>query len=93
MMLGGGSSASTPAQKDQPAAPVADTALMRQIEARYAADAILGTYVIRVGASAGLVTLYGTVATYAARESAEKMAMATAGVKAVDNRITVNYGQ
>jgi osmotically-inducible protein OsmY len=39
------------------------------------------------------VTLSGGVPTYAARETAEKLAMTTEGVKAVNNKITVNYGK
>jgi len=95
MMLSGGSSGSSPAERDRPAAATSatDAALSSRVRASYAADPVLRNFAIGVAASAGLVTLSGAVATYATRESAEKLAMATDGVKAVDNRITVNYGK
>jgi osmotically-inducible protein OsmY len=95
MMLAGGSTGSTPAEKDREpaAAQSTDTALSSRVKARIAADPVLGGFSIGVAASAGLVTLSGAVATYAARETAEKLAMATEGVKAVNNKITVNYGK
>ncbi len=95
LMLGGGSTGSTPAQKDRPAGPsqASDATVNSRIKAAYAADPALGKFMIDVGTSAGMVTLSGSVATYAAREKAEKLAMATDGVKAVDNKIIVNYAK
>lgn len=93
MMLGGGASGQAPAPANRPAAPAAasDSALSQKVQARLAADAMLAQQGIVVRAQAGLVTLSGTVATYAVREAAEKQAMSVDGVKAVDNRISVNY--
>ncbi len=42
-----------------------------------------------VAASNGRVILSGIVDSYAAREQAEKLAIGTAGVTSVENRITV----
>ncbi|MDH4126570.1 MAG: BON domain-containing protein [Gammaproteobacteria bacterium] len=93
MMLGGGSTASTPMERDRatPAAQASDSTLSSRVRAQYAKDPMLAQAAITVSAAAGMVTLSGTVSTYAARESAEKLAMATDGVKGVDNNITVNY--
>lgn len=91
MMLGGGASGTAPAQNDRPEATPGDAALGQRVQARLAADAMLRDQAISVRAHAGLVTLTGTVATYAVREAAEKQVMAVDGVKAVDNRITVNH--
>ena len=93
MMLGGGSAGSTNTQTDRTAgaAQVPDSQLIGRIEAKMAADPVLAKFALKVSAAAGLVTLSGKVPSYAARESAEKLAMATDGVKAVDNQITVNY--
>jgi hyperosmotically inducible periplasmic protein len=85
MMLGGGSSAPSSASQ------TADATLSSRVRAKYAADPVLGKQAITVQARSGLVSLTGTVATYAVREAAEKTAMAVDGVKGVDNRISVNY--
>jgi osmotically-inducible protein OsmY len=93
MMLGGGSAGSTETQKDRTAgaATASDTQLSGRIHAKFAADPVLTNFAVKASAVSGLVTLSGKVSTYAARESAEKLAIATDGVKAVDNQITVNY--
>ncbi|MDA0705866.1 MAG: BON domain-containing protein [Proteobacteria bacterium] len=93
MMLGGGSAGRTPAENDRGTgtAQASDTALSGRVQAQYATDPALANFAIKVSAAAGLVTLSGKVSTYAARGSAEKLVMATDGVKGVDNQITVNY--
>lgn len=93
MMLGGGSTGGSAVEKDRAttATQASDTVLSDRVRAQYAADPMLVKSTITVRASAGMVTLSGKVSTYAARESAEKLAMATDGVKGVDNQITVNY--
>ena len=94
LMIGGGSAASPAVEKDRPAATrTGDAALADKVATRLAADPALGALGIGVSASGGLVTLSGTVPSYAAREAAEKLAMTTAGVNAVDNRITVKYSK
>jgi osmotically-inducible protein OsmY len=95
MMLGGGSPGSTPAAKDRPsgAKQASDAAINSRLRAQSAADPGLAKFAIGVSTAAGFVTLSGKVATYAARETAEKLAMATDGVKAVDNQISVSYAQ
>ena len=92
LMMAGGGSGSTSAERDRPAAsPTSnDAALAASVRASYAADPLLSRFDIGVRAASGRVTLSGTVATYAARESAEKIAMTTAGVKAVSNEIKVD---
>jgi hyperosmotically inducible protein len=89
LLLSGGSAGGTaegsPAEKDAPN----DASLVSAINSKFAEDLSLAPLGISVRSSAGKVTLSGSVPTYALRESAEKQALATRGVKAVDNRITV----
>jgi hypothetical protein len=94
LMVGGGSSGSSSTAEDERAASLAgaaDTATANKVKQNIAADAELGEQVIYVSANAGMVRLSGSVASYAARENAEKIAMATDGVKAVENKITVEF--
>jgi osmotically-inducible protein OsmY len=93
LMVGGGSSASSTAGEERAAslAEAADTATTNKVKQKFAADAELSKPVIYVSTSAGMVRLSGSVASYAARENAEKLAMATDGVKAVENKITVEF--
>jgi hypothetical protein len=81
--------------KDRPsgATQASDAAINSRLRAQYAADPGLAKFALGVNTAAGFVTLSGKVATYSARETAEKLAMATDGVKAVDNQISVNYAQ
>lgn len=89
ILLGGDSAGGTiggsAVEKDTPS----DASVVSAIKYRFAADPALAQLAIGVTSSAGKVTLSGSVPTYAARESAEKLAIAAEGVKAVDNRITV----
>ena len=91
LMMGGGSTGGSPAQKDRPSnsSQSADSAITARVRNRHAADPVVSKFALGVRTSGGMVTLSGTVATYAARETAEKLAMATDGVRAVDNQITV----
>ncbi|MGI9270474.1 MAG: BON domain-containing protein [Woeseiaceae bacterium] len=92
LMMSGGTGGSTKVEKDRPAQPQAsNSAVSSAVMAKYAADPLVSKLGVDVSASGGMVTLSGTVPTYAARETAEKLAMATEGVKAVDNRINVEY--
>ena len=93
LMVGGGSSGNSAAEEERAAslAEATDTATANKVKQNFAADAELGGQVIYVSASAGMVRLSGSVASYAARENAEKIAMATDGVKAVENKITVEF--
>ena len=90
LMLGGGSPASSAeAEQTTASTEAADTATSNRVKAKFAADAELGRHAIGVHTKAGMVTISGSVPSYGTRESAEKLAIATDGVKAVDNKITV----
>ncbi len=92
LMIGGGSAGSTTVQRDTAGQSQAGNSLLSElVVAKFAADPVVSKLGLDVRASAGMVTLSGKVPTYSARETAEKLAMATDGVKAVDNRITVQY--
>jgi len=91
LMLGGGSAAGSAVAEEQAAASAkaADTATSNRVKGNFAADAELGRHAIGVNTKAGMVTISGTVPSYKTREDAEKLAMATDGVKAVENRLSV----
>ena len=93
MMTGssGGSSGDEngPSQSQQ----AADSAITAWVRSRYAEDSLVSMFDIDVRTSGGKVTLSGTVASHAAREEAEKIAISTDGVKAIDNQINVNNPQ
>lgn len=91
LMVGGGSSGSASAGEQQTtdSAAAVDAATTERVKAKIVADPDLRKYELDVSTNAGMVTLSGTVSAYAARENAEKLAMASDGVKAVDNQITV----
>jgi len=92
LMMAGGSGSGSKVEKDRPSQPRAgNSAVGDSVRARYAADPLVSKLGVDVSASGGMVTLSGTVPTYAARETAEKLAMATDGVTAVDNQINVEY--
>ncbi len=90
MMTGssGGSSSDEngPSQSQQ----ASDSAITARVRSRYAADSLVSNFDIDVRTSGAKVTLSGTVASYAAREEAEKIAINTDGVKAVDNQLNVD---
>lgn len=91
LMLGGGSAAGSAVQEQQAVATAkaADTVTSNRVTGKFAADAELGRHALSVHTKAGLVTISGSVPSYKTRENAEKLAMATNGVKAVENRISV----
>ncbi len=91
LMIGGGSASGSSAEDQQTtkSANDADVATSNRVKQKFAADTELSEYAISVSTTAGMVRLSGAVSAYAARESAEKLAMASDGVKAVDNQITV----
>jgi hyperosmotically inducible protein len=91
LMLGGGSAASSAEEGQASAsAEAADMATSNRVKAKFSADAELGRHTIGVHTKAGMVTISGSVPSYGTRENAEKLAIATDGVKAVDNKITVD---
>ena len=94
LMMTGASSSST-VEKDRPSQSQqdSDSAITARVKSRYAADSLLGSSDIAVRTSGAKVTLSGTVDSYAARETAEKLAISTDGVKAVDNQINVEYSK
>jgi osmotically-inducible protein OsmY len=74
-------------------APVAhrdDAAITEDVRARLAADAETKPYTIGVATSAGVVNVTGSVAKSADRDSVERIARDTPGVRSVDNN--VRYG-
>ena len=91
LMMTGASSGSS-AEKDRPSQSQtsSDSAITARVKSRYAADSLVGKFDVGVQTSGAMVTLSGTVTSYAAREAAEKLAISTDGVKAVDNQIEVN---
>jgi len=93
LMVSGGSSTSSAAEAERAAKSVkaADTATTNRVKSAFAADAELGKQTIYVSTKAGMVRISGSVSSYDARENAEKLAMATDGVKAVENKITVEF--
>jgi osmotically-inducible protein OsmY len=93
LMVSGGSTSSSAAQAERAAklAEATDAATSDRVKSRIAADAALGKETIYVSCRAGMVRISGSVSSYDAREKAEKLAMATDGVKAVDNKITVEF--
>jgi len=68
---------------------VDDVAITTKIKAKLAGDALLNTFNIDVDTNDGVVTLSGRVATAEARETAERIARETQGVKAVHNDLRV----
>ena len=90
LMLGGGATSSSAEEERATAsAAAADTATSNRVREKFAADAELRKYAISVNTTAGMVRISGSVPSYGTKESAEKLAMASDGVKAVENNITV----
>ena len=90
LMMTGASSDSS-GEKDRPsqAQTSSDSAITARVNSRFAADSLVRDSEVGVQTSGAMVTLSGTVTSYAAREAAEKLAISTDGVKAVDNQIKV----
>ena len=91
LMVGGGSTGAYDPAEDprQPAMSVSDASIVAAVGSSLDADPGLKMFGLGVRCEAGNVTLMGTVDTYAARERAEKLAMATKGVRSVENQIRV----
>ena len=85
MVLGGGSGGGAPTA----AVAASDAAITARVEERFAANTTLGAFNLGVHTHAGTVTLTGTVKSDATRAQAGRVAAATTGVRAVDNRISV----
>ena len=67
-----------------------DAAITEDVRARLAADAQTKPFTITVGTTAGVVNVTGSVAKSADRDSVERIARETPGVRSVDNN--VRYG-
>ena len=89
MMSGASSGSPVDENGSSQSQQAADSAITARVRNRYAADSLVSMFDIDVRTSGAKVTLSGTVASYAAREQAEKLAISTDGVKAVDNQINV----
>ncbi|MGI9222308.1 MAG: BON domain-containing protein [Woeseiaceae bacterium] len=90
MMLGGGSSSSgTSGSSSTTGSQASDIEITGKVREVLVADPRVDAASINVSTRAGLVRLSGVAGSYEARETAEKLTMATDGVKAVDNQISV----
>lgn len=91
LMVGGGTSGGSPYQKDQGSAAQtqSNATVTANVRNRLASDSRVKMFNFGVSTDNGRVTLSGTVDSYAAREYAEKLAIGTDGVRAVENQITV----
>ena len=86
-----GPSAGRPIGKDDRSAAVAsrDSQITKAIRARYSADPDLRAASLIVETDRGIVTLRGTVADYAHRDRALRLAQDVSGVARVYNQIAV----
>jgi hyperosmotically inducible protein len=91
LMVGGAAVGGYQLGKDEraPSMVASDSAITTKIKSKYAVDSVVSVFNVGVRTYEGRVTLSGTVGSYAAREMAEKLAIETDGVKAVDNQIKV----
>lgn len=91
LMVGGATSGNSPYQRDTPSGPqsATDSSVAANVKNRLASDARISDFDLGVSMNNGKATLTGTVGSYAARERAEKLAIGTAGVSAVENLIKV----
>lgn len=69
----------------QPIVQRDDLTISNDVRARFAADAVVRDSKVQVETAAGAVRLSGSVATDSERNSAERIARETPGVRAVDN--------
>jgi hyperosmotically inducible periplasmic protein len=84
---GGGSS--TPSSAPQPARSSSDSAISTAVRSKLAADPAVKAFNLSVDTHDGVVTLKGQVANVGQRSAAVADARAVAGVKSVQNLITV----
>ena len=86
-----GSSAATAAKQVYAGAKTAvkDTTVTAKVKRAFHKDAMLGNAEIHVKTVAGVVTLSGNAPTIAAAQHAQELAQQMAGVKSVNNRISV----
>ncbi len=91
MMVGGAGVAGYQLGKDErpPATVAADSTITTKIKGKFAGDAVVSVFDVGVSTYEGRVTLTGDVGSYAARETAEKIALETGGVKSVNNQIRI----
>jgi len=91
LMVGGGSGgAYEPARGGGTATmTMSDAEIIAEVGAAFDADPGLKMFGLGIRCDGGNVTLSGSVDTYAARERAEKLAIAAHGVRSVDNQIRV----
>ena len=64
-----------------------DTAITEDVRARLAADGQTKPFAITVATTAGVVNVTGSVAKSADRDSVERIARDTPGVRSVDNNV------
>lgn len=92
LMLGDGSTgAYEPPPRNQGGATMtmSDATIVSAIGGKFDADPGLTEFGLGIRSDGGSVTLSGAVDTWAARERAERLAIATDGVRAVNNQIRV----
>jgi len=70
-----------------PVAPGDDVAITEAVRARLAADERTKPFPITVGTTAGVVRVSGSVEKSADRDSVERIARETPGVRSVDNEV------
>jgi len=70
-----------------PVVPRDDASITEDVRARVAADAQTKPFAITVGTTAGVVKVAGSVATPTDRDSVERIARETPGVRSVDNNV------
>ena len=88
MMVGGGTGG-TSASSGSSSSGAADSAVTAAVKSNLAADAAVSSFMIGVRTIGGKVTLTGTVDSYVAYEQAERVAIRSDGVQAIENRIQV----
>lgn len=89
MMSGGGGTYGSGGDERSATQVAKDTAITAEIKGRYMDDETVSTFEIGVRTVNGQVTLTGTVASYAARNQAYRIARQVDGVGAVINQIRV----
>jgi osmotically-inducible protein OsmY len=75
------------------ALPRPDSELKGDVEKALLSDPATDSFQIRVKVKDGVVTLAGTVESWAEKKLTEKVAKGVRGVKAVENKISVNYAE